>query len=180
MQFFAKAKTGKVGFGKHTTYARLEDIPMRRSATMSRVVTYAGVDYHKKFAMVSLGDQAGKLLLTQRLANDRRSIEEFFSQYPNIQIAVESCRGYEWFVDLLKDHGFTVHIANPYKVALIAKTRCKTDKIDSKILMELLAMDFLPTCYQPSNGERRMRERLRWRTHLVRNATRIKLLNIPR
>lgn len=36
-------------------------------------------------------------------------------------------------------------------------------------------MDFLPTCYQPSAGERRLRERLRWRTHLVRNATRIKL-----
>jgi transposase len=66
-------------------------------------------------------------------------------------------------------------MANPYRVALIAKTRCKTDKIDSKILMELLAIGFLPTCYQPSAGERRLRERLRWRTHLVRNASRIKI-----
>lgn len=160
---------------ENTTHARLEDIPMRRSATLPCVVTYAGVDYHKKFSMVTLGDQFGKPVLTQRLPNERRTIEEFFSQFPNIQIAVESCRGYEWYVDLLKEHEFTVHIANPYKVALIAKTRCKTDKIDSKILMELMAMDFLPTCYQPTNAERKLRERLRWRTHVVRNASRVKL-----
>lgn len=41
--------------------------------------------------------------------------------------------------------------------------------------MELLAMGFLPTCYQPTAEERSLRERLRWRVHLVRNATRIKL-----
>lgn len=148
---------------------------MRRSATLSCVITYAGIDYHKKFSMVTLGDQSGKAVTTQRLPNDRQSIERFFSEYPNLQVAVESCRGYEWFVDLLKEIGVTVHMANPYQVALIAKSRCKTDKIDSRILMELLAIGFLPTCYQPSAGERRLRERLRWRTHLVRNATRIKI-----
>jgi transposase len=125
--------------------------------------------------MVTLGDQSGKAITTQRLPNDRQSIESFFGQYPNLQVAVESCRGYEWFVDLLKEIGSTVHMANPYQVALIAKTRCKTDKIDSRILMELLAMGFLPTCYQPSARERCLRERLRWRCHLVRNATRIKI-----
>lgn len=148
---------------------------MRRSATLPCVITFAGIDYHKKFSMVTLGDQSGKAALTQRLPNDRHSIEAFFSQYPNLQVAVESCRGYEWFVDLLKEMGLTVHLANPYQVALIAKTRCKTDKIDSRILMELLAMGFLPTCYQPTPGERRLRERLRWRCHLVRNASRIKI-----
>jgi hypothetical protein len=145
---------------------------MRRSATLACVITYAGVDYHKKFSMITLGDQSGKFVTTQRLPNERQSIEAFFAEYPNLQVAVESCRGYEWFVDLLKEIGLTVHLANPYQVALIAKTRCKTDKIDSKILMELLAMGFLPTCYQPTPSERRVRERLRWRTHLVRNTTR--------
>lgn len=160
---------------RNTTHARLEDIPMRRSATSSREVIYAGVDYHKKFSMVTLGDQFGKPVMTQRLPNDCASIKEFFSQFPKVRVAVESCRGYEWYVDFLKELGLSVEIANPYKVALIAKTRCKTDKIDSKILMELLAMDFLPTCYQPTDAERKMRERLRWRTHIVRNASRIKL-----
>jgi transposase len=148
---------------------------MRRSATLACVITYAGVDYHKKFSMVTLGDQSGKSVTTQRLPNERQSIESFFGEYPNLQVAVESCRGYDWFVDLLQEIGLTVHLANPYQVALIAKTRCKTDKIDSNILMELLAIGFLPTWYQPTPAERRVRERLRWRTHLVRNTTRVKI-----
>lgn len=148
---------------------------MRRSTTLPCVVTYAGIDYHKKFSVVALGDAAGKVLRTERVPNDEHAIRHFFSDYKNIQCAVESCRGYEWFIDLLKEIGQTVHVANPYEVALIAKSRCKTDKVDSRILMELLAMGFLPTCYQPTAVERKLRERLRWRCQLVRNTTRIKV-----
>jgi transposase len=148
---------------------------MRRSTTLPCAVTYAGIDYHKKFSVVTLGDSAGKVILTQRIPNDCYAIKKFFNDFSNLQCAVESCRGYEWFVDLLKELKMTVHMANPYEVALIAKSRCKTDKVDSRILMELLAMGFLPTCYQPTAAERRLRERLRWRCHLVKNMTRIKL-----
>ena len=148
---------------------------MRISTTSPRVITYAGIDYHKKFSVVTLGDAAGATLLSQRVPNDELAIKLFFKDFPNLQCAVESCRGYEWFVDLLKELGMTVHLANPNELALIAKSRCKTDKVDSKILMELLAMGFLPKCYQPTAEERSLRERLRWRCHLVRTATRIKL-----
>jgi Transposase and inactivated derivatives len=148
---------------------------MRISTTSPCVVTYAGIDYHKKFSVVTLGDATGLTLCTQRVPNEEVAIRLFFKDYPNIQCAVESCRGYEWFVDLLKELGLTVHLANPYDLALIARSRSKSDKVDSKILMELLAMGFLPKCYQPTAEERSLRERLRWRYHLVRNATRIKL-----
>lgn len=148
---------------------------MRRSTTLEHVVTYAGIDYHKKFSVVTLGDQNGKVIETQRLWNDRQTIRSFFAEFPGLICVVESCRGYEWFVDSLKELGLTVHVANPYKVKLIAESRCKTDKIDSRILMELLAIGFLPTCYQPTPEERELREQLRWRAHLVRNATRIKV-----
>jgi hypothetical protein len=40
-------------------------------------------------------------------------------------------------------------------IKLIACSRCKTDKIDSKILMELLAKGFLPTTCIPSSDERK-------------------------
>jgi transposase len=99
----------------------------------------------------------------------------FFKQFPKLECTVESCRGYEWFIELPKELGLTVHLCHPYAVKLIAQSRCKTDKIDSKILMELLSKGFLPTCYQPTPEERALRERLRWRCHLVRNATRIRV-----
>lgn len=148
---------------------------MRESTTFSCVSIFAGIDYHKSFSLVTVGNEAGEVITQCRLPNDRIAIKQFFANYPTAICAVESCRGYEWFVDYLQELGHTVHLVNAYKAKLIAQSKCKTDKIDSRILMQLLAKDFLPTCYQPSPAERRLRERLRWRAHLVRYATRMKV-----
>lgn len=148
---------------------------MPRSTTLTRVVTYAGIDYHKKFSVITLGDQHGKVVSTEKVINDRQLIAKFFMAYPGVICAVESCRGYEWFLDYLKELGFTVYLVNPYRTKQIAQSRCKTDKVDSRVLMELLAIGFLPVCYQPTPEERRLRERLRWRIHLVRYVTRMKV-----
>ena len=125
--------------------------------------------------MITVGDDAGKVVVTKRVPNDREAIRRFFAEHPNVECAIESCRGYEWLVDYLKQLGLRVHVSYPYRTKLIAQTRSKTDKVDSRILMELLAIGFLPTCYQPTSSERALRERLRWRAHLVRSATRLKL-----
>lgn len=139
------------------------------------LVTFAGIDYHKKASVVTLGDAKGNVLRTDTLVNDRIVISDYFAQFPNLVCAVESCRGYEWFVDLLQTLVSKVHLSNPYQTKLIAQSRCKTDKVDSKIIMQLLAIGFLPTCYLPTLEERELRERLRWRVQLVRYATRTKI-----
>lgn len=149
---------------------------MAKFTTPASVVTYAGIDYHKKFSQITLGDQNGKVIDSKRVWNEPQRISEYLGPYGSLTIAIESCRGYEWLVDYLKAQGHTVHVANPYQVKLIAQSRCKTDRVDSRILMELLAIGFLPTCYQPTFEERELRERLRFRAHLLRNATRSKLL----
>jgi transposase len=154
---------------------------MVRSTTATKAITvvstakFAGIDYHKKFIVVTLGDADGKILEQRKLVNDAPALRSYFSQFPGLVCAVESCRGYEWFLDLLKDCGLEAHLCNPYRTKLIVQSRCKTDKIDSKNIMELLAKGYLPTCYQPTPEERRLRERLRYRTQLMRQATRAKL-----
>ena len=148
---------------------------MKKSSPLDCNVNYAGIDYHKKFSVITLGDSKGKVVRTERIINDKHALKTFFKQYPGVICAVESCRGYEWFLDYLKELGHEVHLVNAYQTKLIAQSRCKTDKVDSRILMELLAIGFLPTCYQPTAMERQLRERLRWRAHLVRLTTRTKL-----
>jgi len=145
---------------------------MTRHTTVSaRPVHFAGIDFHKKFSVVTLGDADGKQVLHEKLSNEVKTIEKFFAPYAGISCAIENCRGSEWFVELLKQLGLRIHVSNTYAVKLISESRCKTDKIDSRILMELLAKGFLPTIYQPSRDERLLRERLRWRVRLVRSRT---------
>jgi transposase len=148
---------------------------MGRSTTSNSVVTIAGIDYHKRFCVVALGDAQGNLVAQQKLINDEKVLREFFSQYPGMTCAVESSRAIEWFVDLLIELKLNVRVCNPRAVKLISQTSFKTDKRDSKTLMALVARNWLPQSYWPTSRERELRERLRWRTSLVRNCTRIKL-----
>ncbi len=85
---------------------------MARSTTPTAVVTFAGIDYHKKFSVVALGDEKGKVVSIERIPNDKQAIRKFFESYGKLKCAVESCRGYEWFIDLLREMGLEVHLCN--------------------------------------------------------------------
>jgi len=149
---------------------------MGRFTTPKSEVTFAGIDFHKRFSVVALGDKDGTMAAKQqKLINDEQQIREFFAPYAGIHCAVESCRGYEWFVDLLKSIGLQVTVCDPRRIKLIAETYTKTDKRDARVLMELVAKGFLPACYQPTAEERALREQLRWRVQLMKTSTRHKL-----
>lgn len=136
---------------------------------------YAGIDYHKRTSVVALGDKDGRVLDQVTLENDERRIREYFRQFVGLDCVIESCRGYEWLVELLEELGHAVHMGDSRSIKLIAQTRCKTDKIDSKLLMELLAKQYLPMCYQPTAMERTLRELVRHRAQMVRSAVKHKL-----
>jgi transposase len=134
-----------------------------------------GIDYHKLFSVVTLGDQDGNVLLQETVYNEEKKVREFFSRYTKLSCVIESCRGYEWLVILLQELGHEVQMGDSRSIKLIAQSRCKTDRIDSQILMELLAKGYLPTAYLPTKMEREYREILRHRTQMVRTMVKHKL-----
>jgi transposase len=136
---------------------------------------FAGIDFHKKLSVVTLGDQTGKQIGTAHtLMNNENDVQVFFMSHAPLVCAIENCRGNEWFVDLVKSCGHEVRVANTHAVRLIAQSTKKNDKIDSRILMELVSRDYLPTTYQPTQEERALREKLRWRTKLMKSRTQYK------
>jgi transposase len=133
---------------------------------------FAGIDFHKKLSVVTLGNESGKRIGSAHvIANNQRDVRAFFLALSPMICAIENCRGNEWFVEELKSCGHEVRVANTYAVRLIADSTKKCDKVDSKILMELVSRDYLPTCYQPSRQERNLREKLRLRFKLVQSRT---------
>jgi transposase len=151
-------------------------MPRNTTKASSHIPKYAGIDYHKKFSVVTLGDELGNVIRQEKVSSDVESVLRFFKGHRDLICAIENCRGNEWFVEALKACDFEVRIANTYAVRLIAESRCKNDKIDSRILMELVSRNYLPICYQPSEEERLLRERLRFRTKLMRSRTQYKNL----
>src|SRR5438045_4872610 len=67
-----------------------------------------------------------------------------------------------------------VVIGNPLRVRAIAEAKIKTDKVDSRVLAELLRCDYLPKVWQPDQETQRLRRLTQRRAALVSDRTRLK------
>jgi len=63
--------------------------------------------------------------------------------------------------DFLEGHGVRVVLSNPSKTRLIAEARVKTDKVNARILAQLLRANMLPLCFVPSRDQRGRRQLIR-------------------
>jgi transposase len=72
--------------------------------------------------------------------------------------------GAVWVRDRLAAGGWQVEIADARKVKAIAPLACKTDRVDARVLAELVRRELVPEVWVPSLDERATRERLRRRT----------------
>jgi transposase len=84
---------------------------------------------------------------------------------------VEMMSGAVWVRDQLAAVSWDIRLADARKVKAIAPLACKTDRVDARVLADLVRRDLVPEVWVPSLEERANRERLRRRAHLVRLRT---------
>lgn len=136
---------------------------------------YIGVDLHNNFSQVfSLDKETGETI-EKRVPNEFSDMCNFFSPLAgNCKVAVEATRNWYWFVDLLQSMNIDVVLSNPVQTKAISYARVKNDKVDAKMLSNLLENDLLPESYIPNREERKVREMLRMRMRMVKNRTMMK------
>lgn len=140
-------------------------------------MNYVGIDYHKKYSVVTAVDKEGHVMRTCRLDNSPKPFHEFFSGLGGpCKAVVETSRTWGVLYDLLEeiDCVETVTLAHSLKVRAIAEAKVKTDKIDSHILAQLLRVNLIPAAYIPPKETRAFKEMVRQRVFLVRMRTRLK------
>jgi transposase len=84
---------------------------------------------------------------------------------------IEMMSGAVWVRDQLATVGWDIRLADARKVKAIAPLACKTDRVDARVLADLVRRDLVPEVRVPSVQERANRERLRRRSHLIRLRT---------
>lgn len=142
---------------------------------MSNTNTYIGVDLHKKTCYMTVMDQAGVVSKQTEIKNDREEIDKFFKIYDkDSKVAVESTMNWIPFYEQVEKMGFKVVLSNPLMTKAVAAARIKNDKVDSKILAELMRTDFLPTAYIQPKEIRDLKELIRQRAVYVQMQTKIK------
>jgi transposase len=136
---------------------------------------YIGVDLHKKTAYITVMNISGKIKKQTEISTDTDKVAKFFSRYNgNNLIAVESTMNWLPFYENLESLGCKTVLSNPLATKAIAFSRMKNDKVDSKILADLLRTKLLPLAYIQPREIRDLKELVRQRMHYVEMQTRIK------
>lgn len=135
---------------------------------------YVGVDLHKKQSWFYVMDAAGKKIDSISISNERDTLKKYISGLPTpFTLAVETTYNWYFFVDLAREYTDNVYLANSYELKAFAKRHKKTDKIDARLIADVLRKGYLPTVFIPNTENRRLKEHLNYRMNLVQNRTRL-------
>ena len=135
---------------------------------------YAGIDLHSTNSMVVVQDEAEKIRFRQRMPNDLTVVLKGLEPYRQelVGVVVESTYNWYWLVDGLQAAGYRVHLANTVAIQQYAGVKYRDDRSDARWLARLLQLGLLPEGHIYPREERAIRDLLRKRAQLVRQATR--------
>jgi transposase len=135
-----------------------------------------GLDVHKDLVYVTRMENDGKITEQYEMKNSEESWNKFVGKYilEMPEIALEASTSGKHVARILRDSGFSVHIADPKKLALIFKSSKKNDRSDSENLAKLLRLNEFPEAYLPSREYEEMRTLTRHRKYLGEEVVRIK------
>lgn len=128
---------------------------------------YAGIDIHKDKYVGCIMDAAGTVVREHTFPPTLEGAQSFIAGMPLKGIAIEACAMWRYAHVLLRELGYTVKLSSAKKTHDIA-CRKKTDKVDAKILADLLRTGYLPEVYIPSDEILAMRDLCRGRATLTR------------
>jgi transposase len=136
---------------------------------------YLGFDLHKRNCWVTVLDADGHLLESRKLGTARKELEHYFGKVSRpAKLAVEATFNWYYFLDVIEPLGLELHLVHPWKTRAMASARIKHDKLDSRILAELLRTGFLAEAWIAPREVREQRQLLRHRARSVAWATRAK------
>lgn len=144
-------------------------------------MNYCGIDLASVSSYAYVTDEKGAKLAAGELETSKAGFGRLVKKFcrGGLAIAIEAGNQTAWVYDELVKLGAKVTVVNPTKVKLIAESRRKTDKIDAKILCELLRLDALPhPVHMPGPEARELRGLLVARRQLM--TARTKLCNVVR
>jgi transposase len=138
------------------------------------VVGSIGLDVHRDFCEVAVRE-AGVTRSAGRVRTSPEQLEVFAQSLDRGDRVALEATGNAWAIaQLLIPHVAEVVLAHPKKLRAIAEAKVKTDKVDARVLAELLAADCLPRVWIGDELTRTLRRLVSRRRGLVKRRTQVK------
>jgi transposase len=100
-----------------------------------------GVDLGDCWSFYCVLDEAGKIILEQKVPTTPEAMKQTFGKIPQSRIALETGTHSPWVSRLLTELGHEVIVAHAQKVQLITKSNRKDDRHDARTLARLARID---------------------------------------
>ena len=140
------------------------------------MLRFVGCDVHKRTAVFTILLSDGTLFATYTVPVTREALAAFAERQltGEDRLAMEATTNTWAVAGVLRPFVKEIVIGNPLKVRAIAEAKIKTDKVDSRVLAELLRCEYLPVVWQPDQETQRLRRLTHRRAALVSDRTRLK------
>ncbi len=100
-----------------------------------------GLDLGDRWSLYCILDEAGEVILEQKLATTAEAMQQTFAKFPRSLIALETGTHSPWVSRRLGELGHQVLVAHAQKVQLITKSTRKDDRHDARTLARLARID---------------------------------------
>jgi transposase len=129
---------------------------------------YVGIDLHRRRSVIVRMDADGRVVGEARIDNDPMVLAaEVAKAGDGAEVAIEATVGWYWAVDVLEELGLRLHLAHPQGIKAFENRRVKNDRLDARLLADLLRMHCLPKAWIAPGEIRELRELVRYRHKLV-------------
>jgi transposase len=113
----------------------------KQSRNISQQKLTIGLDLGDRSSWYCVLDEAGNVLVEQRLSTTAQAMREVFGAKPCSRMALETGMHSPWVSRLLSELGHEVIVAHARKVRLIGESRRKDDRLDARTLARLARID---------------------------------------
>jgi transposase len=100
-----------------------------------------GLDLGDRSSFYCVLDEAGEVLLEQKVSTTPKAIKEIFGAMPRSRIALETGTHSPWVSRLLSELGHEPIVAHARSMRLIGESRRKDDRFDARTLARLVRID---------------------------------------
>jgi transposase len=134
-----------------------------------------GLDVHRDFCQVAIADPGRRARSVGRIATSPEALELFVQSLASSDRVVMEATGNALAIArILEPHVAEVVLAHAKQLRAISHARVKTDKVDAKVLADLLAAGLIPKVWIGDDRIRMMRRLVSRRRGLVKRRTQIK------
>jgi transposase len=120
---------------------KISTVAARQSKNFREQKLTIGLDLGDRSSWYCVLDEAGEVLLEQKLGTTAKAMKEVFGKMPRSRIALETGMHSPWVSRVLSELGHEVIVAHARNVRLIGESRRKDDRFDARTLARLARID---------------------------------------